>query len=140
MIINILKSVFKNLQTFLILWGIIIIANQIFIFGACFKSYCLIAALPHTGFIAGLIVHFMNKEELDLIQDTKNYEKPIIQEKDNFIVNKIDENKHIENKREPFCPKCGFKMVLRTARQGKYKGTDFWGCSQFPKCTSIINI
>lgn len=32
------------------------------------------------------------------------------------------------------CPKCGSKMVLRTAKKGKNKGNKFWGCSQFPKC------
>jgi ssDNA-binding Zn-finger/Zn-ribbon topoisomerase 1 len=27
------------------------------------------------------------------------------------------------------CAECGFPMVLRTSRYGK-----FWGCSQFPEC------
>jgi ssDNA-binding Zn-finger/Zn-ribbon topoisomerase 1 len=32
------------------------------------------------------------------------------------------------------CPKCGAKMILRTATRGENKGNKFWGCSQFPKC------
>jgi restriction system protein len=32
------------------------------------------------------------------------------------------------------CPKCSSKMVLRTARKGRTAGTQFWGCSSFPKC------
>ena len=34
----------------------------------------------------------------------------------------------------PPCPDCGSPMVLRTARRGKNKGGQFWGCSRYPKC------
>ncbi|HEY3298692.1 MAG TPA: restriction endonuclease [Armatimonadota bacterium] len=34
----------------------------------------------------------------------------------------------------PDCPVCGKAMVLRTARQGKAAGSQFWGCSSYPKC------
>lgn len=37
-------------------------------------------------------------------------------------------------------PKCGSKMVLRTATKGENKGNQFWGCSSFPKCRYILNI
>jgi hypothetical protein len=40
----------------------------------------------------------------------------------------------------PTCPKCGAPMVLRTAKKGKRAGKQFWGCSAYPKCRSIINI
>ncbi len=33
--------------------------------------------------------------------------------------------------REKCCPKCGEKMVVRTAR---LSGNKFWGCSTFPRC------
>lgn len=87
----------------------------------------------------------MNKEETESTKSTESkqrYEKPIIKERDSFVVNKIEEDEvdDIEEIKEPFCPKCGSKMVLRTARQGRYAGSNFWGCSQFPKCKSIINI
>ena len=36
------------------------------------------------------------------------------------------------------CPKCGNKMVLRTAKKGKFAGQRFWGCSTFPSCQGII--
>ena len=38
----------------------------------------------------------------------------------------------------PNCPKCNNEMVLRTANSGKNKGNQFWGCSNFPKCRSIM--
>jgi ssDNA-binding Zn-finger/Zn-ribbon topoisomerase 1 len=34
----------------------------------------------------------------------------------------------------PACGKCGKPMVLRTARQGKNAGSQFWGCSGYPAC------
>ena len=45
-----------------------------------------------------------------------------------------------EDTKEPHCPKCGSKMVLRTAKKGKYSGQKFWGCSKFPICDGILNV
>jgi hypothetical protein len=36
------------------------------------------------------------------------------------------------------CSKCGSDMVLRKATKGKNAGNQFWGCSAFPRCRSII--
>lgn len=161
------KKIRENLETFFITWCIVIVLNQIFIFHACFAPYCLIAALPHTGIIAGLIVFFMNKDESNSNKSStenslnksnissdvnKIKELPeIIQALNeiserkndpNNIIDKIDDNEidFIDEIKEPYCPKCGSKMVLRTARNGKFSGSKFWGCSQFPKCKSIINL
>ncbi|MDR1563481.1 MAG: NERD domain-containing protein [Oscillospiraceae bacterium] len=38
------------------------------------------------------------------------------------------------------CPKCGAAMIRRRTVKGKYKGKEFWGCPNFPKCRSIVNI
>lgn len=38
----------------------------------------------------------------------------------------------------PPCPKCGGKMLLRTATRGKYKGRKFYGCENYPKCRAIM--
>ena len=35
------------------------------------------------------------------------------------------------------CPRCGRKMVLRTARRGSNEGGQFWGCEGFPKCRAV---
>ncbi|MBM4453650.1 MAG: four helix bundle protein [Chloroflexi bacterium] len=34
----------------------------------------------------------------------------------------------------PACPLCGKPMALRTARKGPQVGSQFWGCSGYPKC------
>ena len=40
----------------------------------------------------------------------------------------------------PICPKCEILMVLRTTKKGENKGQAFYGCSNYPKCRSIVQI
>lgn len=37
------------------------------------------------------------------------------------------------------CPKCGSKLIERTAKQGPYAGRKFLGCEKFPKCRFTKN-
>lgn len=39
----------------------------------------------------------------------------------------------------PTCPSCGSRMVRRTARRGRSAGSQFWGCSQYPRCRGTRN-
>ena len=38
----------------------------------------------------------------------------------------------------PVCPKCGSEMILRTVKNGANAGTQFWGCSGYPQCRSML--
>lgn len=38
---------------------------------------------------------------------------------------------------DDICPKCGGKLILKTATKGANKGNQFWGCANFPKCRYI---
>ncbi|MEI6518631.1 MAG: four helix bundle suffix domain-containing protein [bacterium] len=40
------------------------------------------------------------------------------------------------DKISPACTACGKAMFLRTARNGKNAGSQFWGCSGYPECKS----
>lgn len=40
----------------------------------------------------------------------------------------------------PVCSKCSIPMILRTATKGERSGKKFWGCSNYPKCRSIVNV
>lgn len=40
----------------------------------------------------------------------------------------------VKSSKTPLCPKCGASMVLRTAKKGNMAGSQFWGCSTYPKC------
>ncbi|HET7922613.1 MAG TPA: topoisomerase DNA-binding C4 zinc finger domain-containing protein [Gammaproteobacteria bacterium] len=39
-----------------------------------------------------------------------------------------------------FCPKCGSKLVVRTAKRGSKISHQFWACSAYPKCTFTQSI
>ena len=46
---------------------------------------------------------------------------------------------HIQSLRErhsstTVCPKCGSKLIKRTAKQGLRAGTHFLGCEKYPRC------
>lgn len=40
----------------------------------------------------------------------------------------------------PVCSKCKAPMILRTATKGERLGKKFWGCSNYPKCRTIVNV
>ncbi len=43
-------------------------------------------------------------------------------------------------KEEMICPECGGKLVIRTAKRGANIGSQFYGCSNYPKCKYTKNI
>ncbi len=42
------------------------------------------------------------------------------------------------NRIAPLCPNCGMAMVRRIAKRGPNAGNPFWGCSNYPKCKSMV--
>lgn len=40
----------------------------------------------------------------------------------------------------PHCPKCGRPTVLRTVRNGKSAGRQFFGCSGYPECKGVAEV
>jgi restriction system protein len=38
----------------------------------------------------------------------------------------------------PTCPRCREPMVARIAKRGPSRGSAFWGCSRYPKCTATL--
>jgi len=40
----------------------------------------------------------------------------------------------------PKCPRHHISMVLRTAKKGKYKGKEFFGCPYWPDCSETISL
>ena len=65
-----------NAKFFFITWGIVLLVNQIFIFGGCFAPYCIVAALPHTGVVSAVIVYlyFQEEKKEKTIQQERSYE------------------------------------------------------------------
>lgn len=63
---------------------------------------------------------------------SQKYEELLKVEKENVI--------KAENNEDMICPKCGSKLVLRTAKNGPHAGNQFYGCSGYPKCKYIQNL
>jgi len=40
----------------------------------------------------------------------------------------------------PSSPRCGTKLILRTARRGKRVGSQFWGCKNYPGCRYTMQV
>ena len=59
-----------------------------------------------------------------------------------YCYKKCDEKTEVVlNEGEVLCPKCGKgHFVLRTASKGKNKGSNFYACSNFPKCKNILSV
>ena len=64
-----------------------------------------------------------------LSEDTRSVEY----ETDTQIV-PVTEKADIRKDDPMICPRCGGKLVLRTAKKGENAGNSFYGCSNFPKC------
>lgn len=63
---------------------------------------------------------------------SKKYEEFLKVEKENVI--------KAENNEELICPKCGSKLVVRTAKKGANAGNQFYGCSNYPNCKYTKNL
>ena len=40
----------------------------------------------------------------------------------------------------PACPNCGGQMALRTAKEGRNAGSQFWGCVSYPQCAGTAKV
>lgn len=69
---------------------------------------------------------------IEEIIDTDNYDYEI--DDDDYEYQVDDIRTHSGTKK---CPKCGGELVLRTAKKGTNAGSEFYGCSGFPKCRYI---
>ena len=74
-------------------------------------------------------------------------ERPDYYEKYEQLVNELESNVSAMSADVPtqpgedlVCPRCGSKLVLRTAKKGDNAGNQFYGCSSFPKCRYMKNL
>lgn len=70
----------SKMKSFFILWLIILIVNQAFLFHGCFSPYCIIAALPHTGIITFLVYIYAIREDKTIIHEEKKKIEPLTDE------------------------------------------------------------
>ena len=65
-----------------------------------------------------------SKKYEEMLKDCQKESKPLVS------APKTDNSKESDK----ICPKCGKPLVLRTAKKGENAGSQFWGCSGYPKC------
>ena len=70
---------------------------------------------------------------------TEKY-RSLLETQSENIKPEIQGNNEPANDTVIICPKCGAPMVKRVASKGKNAGQEFYGCSRFPACRSIIQI
>lgn len=71
-------------------------------------------------------------------EPVKTPENVVLEPEKNIIKEVEAEEPNIEKaETDKICPRCGKKMVLRTAKKGENAEKQFWGCSGFPKCRYI---
>jgi predicted RNA-binding Zn-ribbon protein involved in translation (DUF1610 family) len=74
--------------------------------------------------------------------------KAEVDKEETVIANAKDVGEQVESDNEnsivqpdaKICPKCGSVMIVRTAQRGENKGSQFWGCNNYPKCKTIETI
>ncbi len=99
----------------------------------------------------GLVLHdFQIQKYYDLLYpysvvDKETKERHINRIKEREIKNNIADAQinaqiRVGDKDNLRCPKCGGKLVLRTAQRGARAGNQFYGCSNYPKCKFVKNI
>lgn len=127
----------KTLASYLDIPETNIFSVIVFIGGCEFKT-----VMPENVIYSGDLVSYINsknediltEEQINLIISTVVAERfsPSLKTHRAHVahVHNIIEQKELENT----CPKCGNEMILRTVKKGPNAGSQFWGCSQFPKC------
>ena len=77
-----------------------------------------------------------NVDEAVKTAHIKNIENKYIRSSDDSIQSEMKIN---DSTNDLICPRCGNKLVLRTAKKGPNAGNQFYGCAAFPKCRYISN-
>jgi hypothetical protein len=75
-----------------------------------------------------------------ILEKLKEVDASVKQEHIDTIEDKYKNKKSDKSDDSLICPYCGGKLVLRTAKTGKYAGNEFYGCSSYPRCRYIRNI
>jgi len=139
MVGKILHSLVDNFKRFLIVWLVILLANQLFIFGACFAPYCLAAALPHTFALALLANYFVFREEVSAPASPKPTMPPV-RRAPPVRQAPPPADQPAARSGQPLCPLCDQRMVKRLAQRGPRAGRHFYGCTHYPQCRGVVNI
>jgi hypothetical protein len=107
--------------------------SVVFFIGECtFKT-----SMPENVLSRGLSTHIKSYHKILLSnQEIGRITEEIQSLKNNLSLTKREHLTSLKKRHTSTttCPKCGSKLVERTARKGPNAGSSFLGCSAFPKC------
>jgi hypothetical protein len=102
----------------------------------------LIGSMAHEGFRQGFLIC---RTATEAARNLAEQERITIVDRDGLVdrVNDALEAGSSQVRASLFCPpklcpNCGAAMVLRVASKGRGAGSEFWGCSTYPKCYQTI--
>lgn len=87
--------------------------------------------------VANTIICLIHQTNYLLDQQVRALEKQFIEGggySEQLAAARVAHRRTTDQPQAPTCRLCGQPMVLRTAKQGARAGSQFWGCSAFPKC------
>jgi hypothetical protein len=131
-----------NLLGMIYVWGFFAVFRVLFIFFSITPSKLVIDEPLNTYIfiLAGGIlfsIYFLRKKISNGRNSTKRKEPTTgISPQQFMLTNSVSTSP----KFIPLCPKCGHKMVFRTAKKGVNAGKKFWGCSRYPECNGTVKI
>ena len=105
------------------------------------KTGCELTQQQVDDIYSKLVPFTMASEEVKR-RHIERIKKSITENEDMIDKSEIPEDpeKAVAEKDSLICPKCGGKLVLKTAIRGTYAGGQFYGCSNYPKCKYIKKI
>jgi hypothetical protein len=104
-------------------------------------------SLPANVVRGSRYIGFIKSFQHQVLSDTQVHEILVRIQASRLPQSLATRRQHIENlraRRDPLaernCPRCGNRMVLRTAKHGANAGSQFWGCSTFPECKAVQSV
>jgi len=97
----------------------------------------VIKSQQYLNFIRSRTVELLSEEKVNQIVQTIQTNRLSSEDHEKYI-NSFNQTPKADKDNPPQCPRCGKTMVLRTSKKGKYQGNQFWGCSGYPNCKTIL--
>jgi four helix bundle suffix protein len=90
--------------------------------------------------VANTVICLIHQTNYLLDQQIDALERDFIEEggySERLAAARLERRRSDPAERLPVCPTCGKPMALRTARQGKNTGAQFWGCTGYPEYKGV---
>jgi len=102
--------------------------------------------MPENVTYAGGFINFINSKKIKLLSEQEVHQiNALISEKrlSQTLKTNINHVQHVkdivkEKEKKNLCPRCGNSLVKRISKRGANIGSEFYGCSNYPKCRYTV--